>query len=123
MENEKRTMAIVGSRGMDDERATVMMTIARGAQTSGLSVTLFLVASGVDLVRKGAVDNVHMNPLDPPMKELLEKFMEEGGEVLVCPPCAKVRGYRQEDLLAGVTIVGSAALHARIKDGAATLCF
>jgi predicted peroxiredoxin len=123
MADQKQKMAIVGSRGLDDERATVTLTIARGAQGAGLDVTLFLVASGVDLVRKGAVDNVQMNPYDPPMKEMLSKFMEDGGDVLVCPPCAKVRGYDENELLDGVTIVGSAALHALIKDGAATLCF
>ncbi len=123
MENENNKIAIVGSRGLDDERATVMMTIARGAQASGMEVTLFLVSSGVDLVRRGAVENVQMNPFDPPMKELVEKFMEDGGDVLVCPPCAKVRGYGEEDLLDGVTVVGSPALHALIKDGAATLSF
>jgi len=123
MENQSNKMAIVGSRGLDDERATVTMTIARGAQASGLDVTLFLVASGVDLVRRGAAENVQMNPFDPPMKELVEKFMADGGQVLVCPPCAKVRGYGQDDLLDGVTVVGSAALHALIKEGAATLCF
>ena len=42
---------------------------------------------------------------------------------MVCPPCAKVRGYEQDDLLDGVTIVGSPAMHALIKDGAATLSF
>jgi predicted peroxiredoxin len=84
-------------------------------------VTLFLVSSAADLVRKGAVDNARMNPLDPPMKELLDSFMERGGTIWVCPPCAKVRGYGEEDLLDGVVITGSASLHALIKQGAATI--
>jgi predicted peroxiredoxin len=123
MDNQKMKMAFVGSRGLDDERATVMMTMARGAQASGFDVTLFLVASGADLVRKGAVANVCMNPLDPPMQELLDKFQEDGGHIMVCPPCAKVRGYGEDDLIDGAQIVGSPALHALIKEGAKTLCF
>jgi predicted peroxiredoxin len=57
------------------------------------------------------------------MKDMIQKLMESGGTVLVCPPCAKVRGYEQEDLLDGVIITGSGAMHEVIKQGAATLCF
>jgi predicted peroxiredoxin len=123
METNKKKLVVVISRGMDDERATVALTVANGGIASELDVTLFLVASGVDLVRKGAVENVRMNPFDPPMKEMIENIMTKGAGVLVCPPCAKVRGYEQEDLLDGVTVVGSGAMHELIKQGAATLCF
>lgn len=123
MDNPTAKLVIVASRGHDDERATVSWTIANGGLVAGLEVTMFLVSSGIDLVRKGAADHVRMNPFDPPMKELIEGFMARGGKVLACPPCAKVRGYTQESLLDGVTIVGSAALHALIKEGAATLSF
>jgi len=57
------------------------------------------------------------------MKELVDNFMAGGGTVWVCPPCAKVRGYDQEDLIDGVVIAGSASLHALIIEGAATLSF
>ena len=123
MDNPTSKLVIVASRGHDDERATVSWTIANGGLAAGLEVTMFLVSAGIDLVRKGAADHVRMNPFDPPMKELIEGFMARGGKVLACPPCAKVRGYTQESLLDGVTIVGSAALHALIKEGAATLSF
>ncbi|MDH4065808.1 MAG: DsrE family protein [Acidobacteriota bacterium] len=123
MDRPTAQLVIVASRGHDDERATVSWTIANGGLAAGLEVTMFLVSAGIDLVRKGAADHVRMNPFDPPMKELIEGFMARGGKVLACPPCARVRGYTQESLLDGVTIVGSAALHALIKEGAATLSF
>ncbi len=123
MEKNNEKLVIVASRGHDDERATVSWTIANGGLSAGLEVTIFLVSSAVDLVRKGGADHVRMNPFDPPMKELIEGFLARGGKILVCPPCAKVRGYSEEHLIAGVTIVGSAALHALIKEGAATLSF
>ena len=121
--NAAEKLVIVASRGHDDERATVSWTIANGGLTAGLEVTMFLVSSAIDLVRKGAADHVRMNPFDPPMKELIESFVARGGKILACPPCAKVRGYSEESLIEGVEITGSAALHALIKDGAATLCF
>jgi len=123
MDKQAEKLVIVASRGHDDERATVTWTIANGGLTAGLDVTVFLVSNALDLVRKGAVDHVRMNPFDPPMKELIDNFVARGGKLLACPPCAKVRGYSEEDLLDSVTIVGSAALHALIKEGAATLSF
>ena len=123
MENTNEKLVIVASRGHDDERATVAWTIANGGQNTGLDVTMFLVSAGIDLVRKGAAANVRMNPFDPSMKELIDGFLERGGKIMACPPCTAVRGYSQEDLIDGVEIVGSPAMHALIKDGAATLSF
>ncbi len=122
MENAKK-LAIVVSRGLDDERATVAFTIANTGIASGQQVTMFMVSAAVDVVRKGAADNVQMNPFDPPMKELIDKFQNGGGRILVCPPCAKVRGYDEDAFIDGVQVVGSPALHAQILDGAATLSF
>jgi predicted peroxiredoxin len=123
MSEEDQKLVIIGSRGLDDERATVSFTVANGGLAAGLEVTMFLVSSGVDLVRKGAVDYARMNPLDPPLKELIEDFLAKGGKIWACPPCAKVRGYSSEELIDGVVITGSASLHGLIKEGAATLSF
>ncbi|HEY5703208.1 MAG TPA: DsrE family protein [Gammaproteobacteria bacterium] len=120
---EKKKLVIVITHGLDDERASVAWSIANGGINSGLEVTVFLTSSAVDWVRKGAADSVHLNPMDPPMKDMIQKVRDSGCTILVCPPCAKVRGYSQEDLLEGVVITGSGAMHELIKQGAATLSF
>jgi len=120
---EKKKLVIVITHGLDDERASVAWSIANGGINSGLEVTVFLTSSAVDWVRKGAADLVHLNPMDPPMKEMIQKVRDSGCRILVCPPCAKVRGYSQEDLLEGVVITGSGAMHELIKQGAAALSF
>ncbi|NIS45005.1 MAG: peroxiredoxin [Aliifodinibius sp.] len=121
--SDKKKLVIVITQGFDNERASVAWSIANGGIKSGLDVTLFLTSSGVDWVRKGAADPAHLNPFDPPMKEMIQTMIENGSTILVCPPCAKVRGYAEEDLLDGVIITGSGAMHELIKQGAATLCF
>jgi len=120
---QKQKLVIVITRGLDDERSSVAWSIANAGVASDLEVTVFLAASGVDWVRKGAADAARLNPLDPPMKEMVQNVMSHGGKILACPPCAKVRGYAQEDLLDGVILAGSAAMHEIIKQGAATLSF
>jgi len=120
---EQKKLVIVITRGFDDERSSVAWSIANAGIASDLEVTVFLVASGVDWVRKGAADAARLNPLDPPMADMIRNLMSGGGNVLVCPPCAKVRGYSQDDLLDGVTIAGAPAMLEVVKQGAATLSF
>ena len=120
---EKKKLVILITSGLDDERSSVAWSIANGGISSDLDVTIFLTSSAVDWVRKGAADNVHLNPFDPPMKDMIEKVRNAGCQILVCPPCAEVRGYSQEDLLDGVVITGSGALHELTKQGAQTLTF
>ena len=120
---EKKKLVIVISRGLDDERSSVAWSIANGGINAGLDVSIFLVSSGIDWVRKGAADLVHLNPLDPPMKDMIQKVIDAGCTISVCPPCARVRGYSEDDLLEGVKIVGSIAIHEPILQGAATLTF
>ena len=116
-------MVIVVTRGLDDERSSVAWSVANGGIGMGFEVTMFLVSSGVDWVRKGAAARARLNPLDPPVADMIETVMESGGQILVCPPCAGVRGYDAADLMDGVTLAGSAAMHAIIMEGAATLSF
>ena len=121
--SEQKKLVVVISQGLDDERSSVAWSIANGGINSGLDVSIFLVSSGIDWVRKGAADKVHLNPKDPPMIDMIRNVFDKGCHVGICPPCAEVRGYSKDDLLDGVTIVGSSAIHDRVKEGAAILSF
>lgn len=117
-----RELVVLVTRGTDHELSSVAFTVACGAITSGMKVYAFLVSSGVDLVRRKAIDVTQVPPLDP-LKSLVQDFLARGGTIWACPPCVKARGYVQEDLLEGVTIQGASAMHERLKAGAATLSF
>ena len=45
MEDQTKKLAIVVSRGLDDERATVAFTIANTGIASGQQVTMFMVSA------------------------------------------------------------------------------
>jgi predicted peroxiredoxin len=110
------------SRGIDDERSTVAWTLANAGVANGQDVTVFAVSAGVDVLRKGAADTVQMNPHDPSMKELITKFMSNGGTVWACPPCSALRGYTDEAFIDGVAITGAGPVYELIAQGAATIC-
>jgi len=122
--SEKQKMVVVVTNGFHDERSSVAWSVANGGVASGLEVTMFLVSSGVDWVRKGAADKARLNPLDPPVKDMIQTVLDNGGQIFVCPPCAGVRGYEKEDLIDGVTLAGSVAMLGVAKQqGAITLSF
>lgn len=120
---EKQKLVVIVTNGFNDERSSVAWSVANGAIGSDMDVTMFLVSSGVDWVRKGAANQARLNPLDPPVRDMIQTVVDNGGKILVCPPCAGVRGYEADDLMDGVTLAGSVAMLEKVKQGAATITF
>ena len=58
-----------------------------------------------------------------PLRDLLEAFIDRGGDVWACPPCTSARGYDEASLIDGVKIHGASVIMDRIGNGAATLSF
>jgi predicted peroxiredoxin len=121
--SDSKKLVIVVTNGFDNERSSVAWSIANGGIGMGFEVTMFLVSSGVDWVRKGASAGAQLNPFDPKMGEMIQNVVDSGANIFICPPCAKVRGYEASDFMDGVQIAGSAAMLGVVAEGAATLSF
>jgi predicted peroxiredoxin len=121
--SEQKKLVVVISKGFDDERSSVAWSVANTASASNMDVTVFLVAAGVEWVRKGATDVARLNPLDPSIGDMIKNFLTNNGRVLVCPPCAKVRGYTEDSLIDEATIAGAPVMLEEIAAGAASVSF
>lgn len=122
MIESNRELVVVVTHGADQELSSVAFTIANGGITSGLKVSIFLTSAAVDLVRKHAIDDLVVHPLEP-LASMVKDFLARGGRLWACTPCVKARGYQQSDLIDGIEITGSSKMHELIKAGAATLSF
>jgi predicted peroxiredoxin len=122
MQSGTDKLVVLVTKGIDSELSSVAFTIANGGLTAGLKVFVFLTSTAIDLVRRGGQRLTHVAPLEP-LAGMIEDFQKRGGVIWACPPCVQSRGYQQADLLEGVMIVGASAMHAEIKQGAATLSF
>jgi predicted peroxiredoxin len=80
---EKQKLVVIVTNGFNDERSSVAWSVANGGVGMGFEVTMFLVSSGVDWVRKRAAEVARPNPLDPPIKSMIETVIDSGGEILV----------------------------------------
>ena len=121
--SESKKLVVIVTCGFNDERSSVAWSVANGGIASGYEITMFLVSSGVDWVRKGAADVARLNPLDPPVNDMIKNVIDSGGSIFVCPPCAKVRGYDQDDFIDGVDLAGSTAMLGVVSEGAKTVTF
>jgi predicted peroxiredoxin len=122
MQTATDRLVVLMTKGIDSELSSVAFTIANGGLTAGLKVSVFLTSSAIDLVRRGGQRLTQVAPLEP-LAALIEDFQRRGGIIWACSPCVQSRGYQPSDLLEGVVIVGASAMHAEIKEGAATLSF
>ena len=121
--SDTKKLVVVVTNGFDNERSSVAWSIANGAIGMDMKVTMFLVSSGVDWVRKGAASAAQLNPFDPKVGDMIQNVVESGADIFICPPCAKVRGYDESEFMDGVQIAGSAAMLGVVAEGASTLSF
>lgn len=90
------------------ELSTIPFVMATAAQASDVDVVIGFQANGVMLVRKGCAEHVFAAGF-PPLKELLDIYIENGGKLLVCGPCVKSRQINpEEEFIAGATVVNAA---------------
>lgn len=104
----------------DPERATLPFIVANVAATADQEVVLFLTVEGVRLATKGYADTIQKEGFKP-LKEVLESFVANGGEIWACAACTAPRGITDADMVDGARIVTAANLVEYVATGAAAL--
>ncbi len=108
-------MLIIMTYGADSpERATLPMVMATNAQSRGNQVNICMQNEAVKLLVKGNAEKVNVKGL-PPLKELLEVFLKQGGKFMVCNPCLKSRGIKPTELIPDATVVAAGTLVSSIN--------
>ncbi|MGP9517977.1 DsrE family protein [Psychrobacter sp. AOP7-C1-14] len=79
-------------------KITLAFTMAGVALKKGHSATVILMVDAVHLAKPSALDNVDIGDPFEPAGELLEAFIEKGGQVLVCGACMKHNGVADSDV-------------------------
>lgn len=104
------------------DKATIGMVVANAGVASGQETIAFFSSEGVLLGTKGYADDIHEDGFAP-LKDLLDSFIENGGELWFCAPCCKKRGIADENLVASSKIVGGAKLVEVLSQGAASISY
>jgi predicted peroxiredoxin len=105
------------------EHATIPFVMACAALASDVEVVMGFQADGVELVRAGGAEAVEA-PGFPPLKKLLDDYLELGGKVLVCGPCLNSRGITApDDLVEGAEVVAAGRFVAEITSATNSLVY
>jgi len=106
------------THGQDDpERATLPFIIANVAASADQEAIVLLTIEGVWLATKGYADTIHHEGL-PPLREVLDSLLANGGQVWACSACTKPRGITEEDMIEGAMIISAPDVVAELVGGA-----
>ena len=98
-EDSREKIVIFGTHGPEDpERASLPFVIGNAALVMDVEAVVFLQGTAVLLVKEGCYEHVFAAGL-PPLKDLMDSFIEQGGTILVCTPCIQERKITEDMLL------------------------
>jgi predicted peroxiredoxin len=106
----------------DAERATLPFVVGNVAATAEQETVVLLTIDGAWLGTRGYADSIHKEGFQP-LTEVMQAFIENGGQIWACGACTKPRGITAGDLVEGAKIVTAANIVEYLASGAATLNF
>ena len=88
---QNRNYVIMLTSGVDDggKRATLAFSAACSARAMDLKTQVFLIGDGSHWAYEGSADGVRQQGF-PALEDLLDSYMELGGQIFVCSACDSV---------------------------------
>ena len=93
----------------DPDRVATPLVLANSALANGKDVLIWLTMEGVELAKKGAASKLTPKSFAP-VNELLDTYIENGGRIGICPPCAKTHGLSDENKIDNAELMGAVAM-------------
>ncbi|NLV18125.1 MAG: sulfur reduction protein DsrE [Bacteroidetes bacterium] len=121
--SETDKLVIISTTGPEyQEKATLPFVVATAAQSVDAHVVIILQASAVLLAKKGIAKNVAAPGLLP-LNQLMDTFIELGGELLICSPCIKERKISESELVEGAKPVAAGSVVTEVLSAKASLTY
>jgi uncharacterized protein involved in oxidation of intracellular sulfur len=116
-------IVVISTTGPEfQEKATLPFVVATAAQTVDTHVVIILQASAVLLAKKGIAQNVN-SPGLMPLKQLMDTFLELGGDLLICNPCIKERHIPEDELVKGAKPIAAGTVVTEVLSARAVLTY
>lgn len=106
----------------DPERAILPFVVGNVAATADQEAVVLLTIDGVWNATRGYAETVQQEGFQP-LREVMQSFIDNGGQVWACGACTNPRGITQDDLVTGARIVTAANVVEYMASGASTLSF
>lgn len=106
----------------DPERATLSFVVGNVAASADQEVVVLLTIDGVWNATRGYADDICKEGFQP-LRDVMQSFINNGGQIWACGACAKPRGITEADMISGARIVSAANAVEFLASGAASLSF
>lgn len=106
----------------EPERQYSPLVLAQTAKAMDLKATVYFLGQGLRILRPGEAEKIKLGDF-PTVKEMIDKTLEAGVEILVCEASKRMLGWEKVDLIPGVKIVGAATLNDLVLEHDATQWF
>jgi len=104
------------------ERQYSPLVLAQTARAMDIKATLYYLGMGLKILKPGVAENIQVGEF-PTVKEMIDKSLEMGVEILVCEASKRMLGWEKVDLIPGAKIVGAATLNDLVLEADATQWF
>jgi predicted peroxiredoxin len=106
----------------EPERQYSPLVLAQTAQAMNIKATVYYLGTGLKILKPGVAEKIKLGNF-PSVKEMIDKTLEMGIEILVCEASKRMLGWDKVDLIPGVKIVGAATLNDLVLEADATQWF
>ena len=121
-EQTEKIVYIATHGGESPEMASLPFVLANAALAMDVEAVVALQGTAVTLAKEGCLQHIFAAGL-PPLKELVDNFLEQGGRLMVCVPCIRERKLDESELIQGIEMMAAAKLTSEILSANATLVY
>jgi len=108
-QNDNYLFTVTTFTNEDADRVATPLVLANSALANGKDVLIWLTMEGVELAKKGSAETLTAISFSP-VSELLDSYIENGGRIGICPPCAKTHGLSDENIIDNAELMGAVAM-------------
>jgi predicted peroxiredoxin len=98
------------------------LVLAQTAKAMDIDAKVYYLGTGLRILKPGEAEKIKLGDF-PSVKEMIEKTLEAGVEILVCEASKRMLGWEKVDLIQGPKIVGAATLNDLVLEADGTMWF
>jgi predicted peroxiredoxin len=119
---EKKKSILFVQTSDTPERQYSPLVLAQSAKAMDLDAKVYYLGQGLRILKPGVAEGIKLGAF-PSVKEMIDKTLADGIEILVCEASKRMLGWEKVDLIPGVKIVGAATLNDLSLEADATQWF
>ncbi len=119
---EKKKWILYVQTSDDPERQYSPLVLAQTAKAMDVDAKVYYLGQGLKVLKPGEAEKIKLGDF-PNVREMIDKTIADGVEILVCEASKRMLGWDKVPLIPGVKIVGAATLNDLVLEADATQWF